>query len=358
MSPVTGPATGDDRRRPAQYGSLRDERLRSWVTDEVYPYSRQLRPALDDAGLGRRGVRSAADLRRLPITPLAALRDGRRYVLEPLTETIEAHGTLALRARLAVAERIGRVDRFAAEHIDPAYRPVSWTTADSDAGSLFVASTATDLDHLATLGRRALATSGVRADDRVAVVDPAGSGIGPWQLVAGAHAAGVAVLHLDRHDGSDAVGAVLERAAPTVVAARAGTLTGAVTAGLPSSVRLLVVHDGPPPTRDQTAALAATGLPLAAWWTPPGARAAWVRCPGGVGYHTWPTDELVEIVDGRLVWSAVGWRGSVWLRVDTGVRALLDHTECAACGRTTPRVQLRRPSKPRPRRPPRRAAPA
>ncbi len=92
---------------------------------------------------------------------------------------------------------------------------------------------------------------------------------------------------------------------------------------------------------DDPVPLPGLGLSAAEWWTPPAARASWVRCPGGTGFHTWPEDELIEVVDGELHWSAVGWHGSVWLRVGTGIAAVVDESPCPTCGRTTPRVEPR-----------------
>lgn len=333
----------EDRRRSEEYASERDAELRSWVASAVHPYSPVVRRQLDAAGIGRHGVRTASDLARLPPVPLAALADGREYVLEPTEASIAAHGPLQDRVRLRVADLFGRRPELAREHIDPRFRPVLWTVSGAPGAALFVASTRDDLDRLAALGRRSLSISGVRPDDRMLVLDPAGGRIGPWQLLSGARDAGVAVLHADQA-GPDLVA----RSEPTVVAGRASSLRAAAAAGLPASVRLLLVHDGPLPDDDQRTALDATGLAVSEWWVPPAARAAWVRCPGGRGFHTWPTAEIVEVLDetgrraemGELVWSAVGWSGSVWFRVRTGIGVTVDTAACDQCGRTTPRVDL------------------
>jgi phenylacetate-coenzyme A ligase PaaK-like adenylate-forming protein len=98
------------------------------------------------------------------------------------------------------------------------------------------------------------------------------------------------------------------------------------------------------------------GRPVRLWWAPPGVRAAWATCEADQ-LHTWPEHEHLEVVDddglpaesGRLVWSAVGWRGSVWLRVALGPEGRVDRSACS-CGRTTPRVRgaarARRPPEP------------
>lgn len=327
----------DDRRRPGQHTSRRDQALRRWIADEVHPFCEPVRVQLDRSGLGRRGVRTADDLARLPITELADLGDGRRHVLEPSADRIREAAGMDLRAKLLVADVLGRREGFARREVDGPYKPVRWTAERHGAGTLFVGATNTDLDVLATLGRRALAVNGITPADRLVCTAP-DAGIGPLQLELGARDAGVAHLTVDDIDP-----ALLADAQPTVLAGTVEGLTRAVHAGLPAGVRLLVAHVGTG-GGDLGALRQRSGRPLRLWWAPPGVRAAWVTCEADQ-LHTWPEHEHLEVVDddgrptdsGRLVWSAVGWRGSVWLRVALGPEARVDRSTCS-CGRTTPRV--------------------
>jgi len=335
----------DDRRRPAQHASHRDDVLRRWIAGEVHPYSEPLRRRLDRSGLGRAGVRTADDLRRLPVLELDELGDGRDWVLRPTTEAIRRAGGPAQRARLLAADVLGRREAFARHDVDLPYKPVTWTGVRHAGGVLLTGWTTTDLDRLSALGRRSLAIAGVVPDDRVACT-ATGAGIGPLQLELGARDAGVAHL---RTDPSAPV--VLHAAAPTVVSGTPTDLASVVDVGLPPTVRLLVAHVG---AGDDASGLRAlrrrAGVDVRLWWAPAGVRAAWVTCPADQ-LHTWPDHEHVEAVDdegrptdsGHLVWSAVGWRGSVWLRLALGSVGRVDRGTCA-CGRTTPRVQgARRP---------------
>jgi len=85
-------------------------------------------------------------------------------------------------------------------------------------------------------------------------------------------------------------------------------------------------------------------------WAPPGVRALWAQCRGGEGVHTWPQAELVEVCapdgtptlpgeEGELVWTGLGWRGTTFVRLATGVHGRLVEGPCEVCGRTTPRIQ-------------------
>ena len=328
----------DDRRRPGQHESRRDEALGRWIADEVHPFCEPVRAQLERAGLGRRGLRTGADLAKLPVTELADLGDGRRHVLEPTAERIRESAGIGLRGRLLVADVLGRRDGFARHDIDAAFKPVRWTADPHPAGTLFAGSTGTDLERLGALGRRALAVSGVTPSDRIVCTSEA-VGVGALQLELGARDAGVAHLVLDPADER-----VIEAAAPTVLAGTAATLERAIGAGLPTSVRMLIVHLGSTGGGDLRGLRRRSGRPVRLWWAPAGVRAAWATCEAD-HLHTWPEHEHLEVVDdagqptdsGRLVWSAVGWRGSVWLRVALGPHGRVDRSECT-CGRTTPRV--------------------
>lgn len=341
----------DDRRRPGQHESRRDDVLRRWLADDVHPFSEPVRAQLERSGLGRRGVRTAADLARLPVTDLADLGDGRRFVLQPTADRIRESAGPALRARLVAADVLGRREGFARHEVDLPYKPVRWTVERHAAGPLFVAATGTDLDRLAALGRRALAVSGITPDDRLLCAGP-WSGTAALQLELGARDAGVS--HLAVEVGVSAT--LVAEAAPTVVAGTPAALARLVDAGLPGNVRLLVALVGAAGGEDLVELRRRAGRPVRLWWAPPGVRAAWASCEADQ-LHTWPEDEHLEVVDddgapaesGRLVWSAVGWHGSVWLRVALGPEGRVDRRACS-CGRTTPRVRgaarVRRPRQP------------
>jgi len=332
----------DDFRRTGQAEARRDQVLRRWIAEEVHPFCAPVRAQLDRHGLGRRGVRTADDLGRLPVTDVVELGDGRAWVLRPTAEGIRAAGGLELRARLLLADVVGRREGFVRRDVDLPYKPVCWTAEPVPGGGpLFVGSTTTDLDRLTELGRRALAVSGVAAHDRIVCAGAAG-GVGPLQLELGARDAGVSHLCT----GPDLDPAFLAAARPSVVAATPDTLRRAVDEGLPEGVRLLLAHVGPATDARGLGALRrGSGRPVRLWWAPAGVRAAWPTCDADE-LHTWPEHEHLETVDdagrpapeGRLVWSAVGWRGSVWLRVALGPTGAVDRRPCR-CGRTTPRVR-------------------
>jgi hypothetical protein len=97
---------------------------------------------------------------------------------------------------------------------------------------------------------------------------------------------------------------------------------------------------------------AAWDAPVLSAWAPAGVRALWGECRSGAagGLHTWPASEVVDLIDplsgvpapsgagGEIVWSALGWRGTVLLRLRTGAFAHMETATCAGCGRGAPRL--------------------
>jgi hypothetical protein len=329
-----------DRLRPGQLASRQDASLRRYVRDEVYPYSRLLRPRLDRSGLGQAGIQTVADLQRLPPLDWADV-DARAAVLDASGDVIKAHGPLVARARLKVADFVGRRAAFARDRLEPTYKPIHWCRQ----GEAPIAMTATDLTVLAGIGRRLLDAAGVRALDRVVTLeDPATLGF--WQLTLGCRDGGVLATHL----GPKASPGAIAACHPTVLAGGTSAVALALAAGL-EGVRLVIIigevlgdadRDG---IRD-----AARGADVRCAWAPDGVRALWVEC-GARLLHTWPDAEVIEVVDplsgapvregedGELLWTALGWRGTVLARLRTQAFGRMDDGTCL-CGRTTPRLSI------------------
>src|SRR5439155_20607756 len=118
---------------------------------------------LDAAGLGRTGVRRAADLARLPLTTLSEVDDPSTLVLRPDETSIQRYGGPAMVARVVWAKVRGRQGLINREHIEPEFKPVHWHVQDG----MTIGYSHHDLDRLADLGRRWLELAGVRPHDVV-----------------------------------------------------------------------------------------------------------------------------------------------------------------------------------------------
>ncbi len=312
----------------------RDRVLRAYVRRELYPHTEGAREQLQAARLGRDGVRTIADLHRVPPVSLDEVGDGSRHVVRPTRRDLLRSGAPAMRARTAWASTWGRWGSFL-RVIEPTYRPVHFFTADG----VPVGAAAADLIRLAGFGSVWVRSLGIGATDSVALVGGAGAGIEAWQLSGGTRRAGVSLAVVD--DASSAA-----RHATTVVAGPPKAVIAALANGAWPELRLVIVFG--PSSEAVPRRLAqlnvADRVALRRAWAPPGTRSVWFECAGGAvrGWHTLASADLVEIdADGEALWTGLGWAGTVFLRLRTGALAeALDDSPCPDCGQTAPRVFL------------------
>jgi hypothetical protein len=291
-----------------------------------------------EAALGKKGLTSIEDLAKVPPISLADVADPASIVLRPP----------APKGTSSKAERTRRT-------LELSYKPVHWIVQDG----VPIGSSEMDLRRLANMGARWLARCGVVSDDVVLGLLPAGPRLPYWELVLGTRQLAVPSVHLPPVPSD----ADMIRLRPSVVVGRPSDLVRLLdTAARPakdtmwrSRVRLLVVAGDPLEdglrTRLQSL-LEAPGAAVVSAWAPSGVRALWWECQGATGMHTWPEAEVVQVVDplsgtpvppgadGEVVWTAVGWHGSVLVRLRTGVFAALDPAPCPSCGEPGPRLDV------------------
>lgn len=322
-----------DGRDPAQLRALQLRALARYVADDVYPYSAYYRRRLDGAGLARTASGEQI-LASLPPTSFAEIGDPAELVLRPDEKTLQRFASPRMLAKVAWAKLRRQADRLNRELIDPVYKPVRWVIADG----VPIGYTDEDIDRLAEQGRRWLALAGLGRYDVVLEMLPAARDVGWWELVEGARAAGVSMLHLPGRVTAQHLRVIR----PTVVAGTASELERLLQS-TPHDARagvhtLLVVGDALDDVRRAALrALAPDAVPVAAW-APPGVRSLWVECRGGTVAHTSPDVDLVEVDRGEVVWTGIDWKGSALLRLRTGVTGHVDQGPCPTCGRTSPRV--------------------
>jgi hypothetical protein len=292
----------------------------------------------------------APSLDAVPARPAAALlASAPELVLRPDVSSVYRSGSRRLALRTAWWRLWGRQERVNQRVLVPRFKPVLWVLADGAP----IGYSAADVERLGRIGARWLADAGVVEDDVLVSVLPPGPDVAWWQVVLGARALGVSAVHL----GAAGDTAGLD---PTVLVGRPMDLLRALQqqqqeegGGLRPRLVLAVdrpVDDG---LRSRLSA-AAGGAPVLSAWAPPGVRALWAECRGGAaaGLHTWPASEVLSLTDplsgvaappgagGEVVWSALGWRGTVLLGLRTGVFATIDAAPCPACGREAPRLYV------------------
>ena len=334
-----------------------DRALRAYIRRQVYPYSTANRNRLSAAGIGPYGVKTIEDLEQVTPVRWAEVGDGADLLLRPHRTSITRLGSPALAFQVLLATLLRRRTTLNRSVIEPVYRPIQWLIQEG----VPVGCTAIDLERLSEIGRRWLEAAGVSAADVIVSVIPNGPHLDFWQLVVAARRAGVAAAFLD----SDPELEDVRRLRPTVLAGRPRDLLalvdGARAAGSEALADVRTVLATGDLLDDTTRRAIEHGLgrdvAVLAAWAPPGVRALWAECRKGDGLHTWPAAELIDVVDpqthvavpsgthGEVVWTALGWAGTVVLRLQTGVRAVMDDSTCSACGRTTPRLKVRSAAK-------------
>lgn len=327
----------------------RDRRLAGYLRREVAAHSVHHRRVLET--VGGRGVRSREDLSRLPLTVLAEVDDPAALVLRPTWSSLSRAGDRRLAARLFLA-RVGGRRSAAGRLVERAYKPVHWLLQDG----IPVGSSETDLERLGASGARWLSLAGVRRTDVLVDLMPPGPHLGYWQVVLGARHAGVSAVHLPPLPPA----AQVARLRPTVLAGRpldlVRLLEVARAQGRPlGTVHTLLAlgdHVDPGLRARLGSFLEPSGKAVVAAWAPPGVRALWGECRGGDALHGWPRHEVLEIVDplsgepvgpnadGEVVWTPLGWHGTVLLRLRTGVFATLDPGPCRSCGCSGPLLHV------------------
>jgi hypothetical protein len=334
----------------APSGRLRgaqERALARYLRRHVVPYSPFYRNGLVRPEPGPDGFA------RLPFARLEDVRDPGDLVLRPTAEGIASSGDLALIARLSWARLWRRVDAFNRRSLEPVYKTVHWHRE----GDVPIGYSAEDLERLAEVGRVSLEMAGLGRYDVLVSVVPPGPHLAFWQLALGTRRGGLSAMLLPAATGAGEV----VRLAPSALAGRPGDLVRLLTSAAEQGLALPNLHTvlvaGVPldaMTRDRLASLAALWgrrPAVVAWWAPPGARALWSECRDGEGLHTWPGFELIELIDprsgtpvapggeGEIVWTPIGWKGSILLRLRSGTHGSLDVEPCPSCGRRSPRVR-------------------
>ena len=308
-----------------------DKQLVDYLLHEVAPHAPGLRQRLSEA-LGGHRLKSADDLGRVPPIALADVADAGALVLRP---------------------RMPRRRKRAAE-VERAYKPVHWLVQDG----VPIGSSASDLERLGALSARWLTAVGVRSDDVVLGFLPAGPHLPYWQLVLGACRLGVSAVHVPPVPAD----ADVARLHPTVLVGRPHDLarllvvaTGGAGGGWRSRVRLVVAAGEP--LDDSSRArleglLEAPGATVVSAWAPPGVRTMWWECSPRSPLHTWPEAEVVQVVDplsgtaappgadGEVVWTGLGWHGTVLVRLRTGVFATIEPGPCPSCSAAGPLLSV------------------
>lgn len=356
--------------------ALQNDLLARYVREYLYPFSPHYRALFDAAGVRPEQIRTADDLRRVPLSSKRDLlptadepQKFKRFILQPDAATIRAawplrkklpllwekwtHGVEAVRARVR-------------QEFAPCF--MTFTTGRSAEPVPFFYSPH-DIRNLHVTGGRLIDVMGLSTEYRVANVFPYAPHLAFWQVFFAGQATGMMALSTG---GGKVMGSTGDLRAITRL--RADALIGvpgyvyhllrrAAAEGLDlSSIRCVVLgaeRVAPGLKAKICELLAATGAHDVRVFGTYGfteARMAWAECPtrdnAYTGYHLYPDLAVFEVIDpktgevvpegedGELVFTPLHARASTVFRYRTGdrVRGGLQYEPCPHCGRTMPRI--------------------
>lgn len=360
-----------DRLDSTELKELQTKRLRSFLKDQLVPFSKHYRTLFEKEGIDVKDIRTLEDFAKLPFTMkrnLTAGEDGssptRDFVLVPDEKILGKRPSTIFKA-------LYRGKSGVKEDFEKEYRPILMTsTTGRSAEPVPFLYTQYDLDNLAVAGRRMMELCDSKKEYRHFNLFPYAPHLAFWQ----AHYAGLGYNTFTLSSGggkvmgTDGNVRMLDKIQPDALIGMPTfiyhVLQIAAEQGIdcPNIKRIVLggekVPDG---TRRKLRALCAElgsgKVDIMATYGFTEAKMAWPECHGrGVeeptGYHISPDLAFIEIVDpetgetvadgepGEIVFTPLDSRGSVVLRYRTGdhISGGLRYEPCPACGRTMPRL--------------------
>lgn len=311
----------------------RDAILHLRLTGDLYERSAFHRGRLERSGLGRHGIVVASDLYRLP--PML-LEDVATISTLSLVETSSAG-----RRRFRGNTRPGSRGK---------YWPLRWTLAEG----VPLAYSSRDLETLAKLGELTLRSMGVGRDDMIVSLLPPSPSRDHLQMISGAQRGRMSMLDL----GPGKPARDLSVVSPTVLIGNGKELVRALDSTTDdedlSRVHTVVVVGAELSGRQRERIVARLGTNMAIMraWAPEGVLALWYQCRGSDAFHTYPEQELIEVVDpvsgrpvpkglpGVVVWTGVGWYATALLRLRTRTAVQTSAGDlCPRCARRCLRIE-------------------
>ncbi len=361
----------------ASWQAERDERLRRFINEQIYPFSPFYRRLFDEHRIKPTKIRGIADLRHLPFTtkhdiaptPDDALRP-LQLVLRPDAESIRHYAPKAVALKVLL-ERWRYGAESVQNRLSREYLPihVTYTTGRSSQPTQFLY-TSMDFERLHIVGKRLMELCGAKMGDRALNVFPFAPHLAFWQTYAVGQAATMLIVHTG---GGKVMGtpgniAALERLQPNMLIGVPGYIYHLLRQALEQRVTLrnlrqvaLGAERVPIELKkrliDLCAQMGADGVAVQGVYGFTEARHAWGECvppdaATSYGYHTYPDFDIFEIINpdtgehvgegerGEIVYTALSGRGSCVLRYRTGdiAEGGITTQACPGCGRIVPRL--------------------
>ena len=356
---------------------LQEEKLRRFITGQLYPFSPHYRRLFDENGIKPDSIRTVEDLRRLPFTSKQDFRDALEkdpakgtlaFCLQPDKDTIKKYLPKMELVKLMLSRALKGEAGFKAM-LEKEYKPIFLTsTAGTTSTPMSFLYSAYDIENLKDCGGRMIATIGIK-NERLVNAFPYAPHLAFWLAVLGGLASNVFVLSTGggKTMGTEGnIRAILKVKPQFLIGVPSYIYHMLKTARAEkvdmSFLNRIILGASPVPKgfKLKIAALleemGASDVRVFGTYGFTEARCAWAECPTDIsvssGYHTFPDKEIFEVVDpatgevkgegedGELVYTGIDARGTCVLRYRTGdlVKGGISYAPCPHCGKTVPRI--------------------
>lgn len=276
------------------------------------------------------------------------------FILQPTEQLISQYATINKKIKIILNKNLPYHE----------YKPshVHFTTGrTANATPIFY--TAYDLQRLEESGRRMMDVLKVSRNDIVVNAFPYAPHLAFWQTFYATKGANLMSLHTGGGKilGTDKIIKSIESMKATCLAGMPGYLYHLIRTAKEQKSNLsrlsLVVFGGErvpfglrEKIREDLVSMGSKAPRVLSTYAFTEGKAAWLECKEESGYHLYPDFEFIEVVDkngervnqeekGEIVYTSLGWRGTVFLRYKTGdITKGLYYEKCNYCGRTLPRI--------------------
>lgn len=345
---------------PQKIRNLQNKLLRNFVRSQI-PYHSYYHKLFKKNNIGFSDIKRTDDLRKLPFTSKEDVAPTAKepkkfldFVLQPNKQLIKQYAALNKKIKLIISKN----------HLHYEYKPthLHFTTGRT-ANTTPILYTAYDLQRLEESGRRMLDILHVSSNGIVINSFPYAPHLAFWQTFYAAKAANLLSLHTGggRILGTGRIIDSIESMKATCLAGMPGYLYHLIRTAKGqknnfSSLNLIIFGGERVPAglrekiKNDLMSIGSKAPRILSSYAFTEGKCAWVECRENSGYHLYPDFEFIEIVDkngervnegekGEIVYTSLGWRGSVLLRYKTGdITKGLYYEKCPYCRRTMPRI--------------------
>ena len=346
--------------KPEKIKDFQNKLLRNFIRNQI-PYHPFYRNLFKTSKLNFSGINTTDDLKKLPFTTKEDIAPTTKqskkfldFVLQPDKRLIMEHASLHKKIKSILNK----------SHLFYEYKPIHihFTTGRS-ANATPIFYTAYDLQRLEESGKRMMGILNISAWDILINAFPYAPHLAFWQTFFAVKGANLLSLHTGGGKilGTEKIINSIESMKAACLAGMPGYLYHLIRTAKQQKSNFsnlkLVIFGGERVSiglRDKIKncllSMGSKAPRILSTYAFTEGKCAWVECNEESGYHLYPDLEFIEIVDkngervnegekGEIVYTSLGWRGSVLLRYKTGdITKGMYYEKCNSCGRTLPRI--------------------